>query len=59
MALVLKDRIKETTTTQGTAAYALGGAFSGFKAFSEIGATNETYYACTDGTDYELGKGTY
>lgn len=59
MALVLKDRIKETTTTQGTAAYALGGAFSGFKAFSEIGDTNETYYACTDGTDYEIGKGAY
>ena len=53
MALVLKDRIKETTTTTGTGTYTLAGAVTGFEAFSQIGNSN-TYYACTDGTDFEL-----
>ena len=59
MALVLKDRIKETTSTTGTGTYTLGGAVSGFEAFSEIGDGNTTYYCCTDGTDFEVGVGTY
>lgn len=59
MALVLKDRIKETTTTTGTGTYTLAGAVTGFEAFSEIGNSNTTYYACTDGTDFEIGIGTY
>ena len=59
MALVLKDRIKETTTTTGTGTYTLAGAVTGFEAFSQIGNSNTTYYACTDGTDFEIGIGTY
>ena len=59
MALVLKDRVKETTTTTGTGTYTLAGAVSGFEAFSEIGNSNTTYYCCTDGTDFEVGIGTY
>ena len=59
MALVLKDRVKETTTTTGTGTYTLAGAVAGFEAFSEIGDGNTTYYACTDGTDFEVGIGTY
>lgn len=59
MALVLKDRVKETTTTTGTGTYTLAGAVTGFEAFSEIGDGNTTYYACTDGTDFEVGIGTY
>lgn len=59
MALVLKDRVKETTTTQGTGTYTLAGAVAGFEAFSEIGDGNTTYYCCTDGTDFEVGVGTY
>ena len=59
MALVLKDRVKETTTTTGTSTYTLAGAVTGFEAFSEIGDGNTTYYACTDGTDFEVGVGTY
>jgi len=59
MALVLKDRVKETTSTTGTGTYTLAGAVSGFEAFSEIGNGNTTYYACTDGTDFEVGIGTY
>jgi len=59
MALVLKDRVKETTTTTGTGTYTLAGAVSGFEAFSEVGDGNTTFYCCTDGTDFEIGVGTY
>jgi len=59
MALTIKDRIKETTTTTGTGTYTLGGAVGGFDAFSTIGDGNTTYYACSDGTDFEVGIGTY
>ena len=34
MALVLNDRVRETTTTTGTGAVALGGAVSGFETFA-------------------------
>jgi hypothetical protein len=59
MALVLKDRVKETTTTTSTGTYTLAGAATGFQAFSVIGDGNQTYYAVTDGTDWEVGIGTY
>jgi hypothetical protein len=59
MAFVIKDRVKETTTTTGTGTLTLAGALNGFDAFSEIGDGNNTYYACTDGADFEVGIGTY
>ena len=59
MALVVKDRIKETTTTTGTGTVTLIGADSGFQAFSVLGDGNTTYYAITSGTDWEVGTGTY
>ena len=59
MALVLKDRIKESTVTTGTGTYTLSGAVTGFEAFSSVGDGNTTYYVCTDGTDFEVGIGTY
>ena len=59
MALVIKDRVKETTSTTGTGTLTLAGAFSGFDSFAEIGDSNTTYYSCTDGTDFEVGIGTY
>jgi len=59
MALVLADRIKETTTTTGTGTYTLGGAATGFESFAAVGNGNTTYYCCTDGTDFEVGVGTY
>lgn len=59
MTLVVRDRVKETTTTTGTGTYTLAGAQTGFEAFSSIGDGNETYYCCTDGTDFEIGVGTY
>jgi len=59
MAIILKDRVKQQTTTTGTGTYTLSGSFAGFDAFTEIGDGNETYYCCTDGTDFEIGRGTF
>jgi len=61
MALVLKDRVKETTTTTGTGTITLAGAVTGFDSFSVIGDTNTTYYAIVAQTpgEWEVGVGTY
>lgn len=61
MALVLKDRVKETTTTTGTGTLTLAGAVSGFQSFSVVGDGNTTYYAVVnaDGSEWEVGLGTY
>ena len=60
MALVLKDRVKETTTTVGTGTLTLDGAETGYQAFSVIGDGNTTYYAISSsGSEWEVGIGTY
>ena len=59
MALVYSDRVKETTTTTGTGAYILDGAVTGYQDFSVVGDTNTCHYCATDGTDWEVGIGTY
>ena len=59
MALVVKDRVQETTTTTGTGTVTLAGAVTGFQTFSVIGDGNTCYYAITSGTDWEVGLGTY
>jgi hypothetical protein len=61
MALVLKDRVKETTTTTGTGTVTLAGAVTGFQAFSVIGDGNTTFYTIAEqsGNDFEVGIGTY
>ena len=60
MALILKDRVQETSTTQGTGSFTLNGAVTGFSSFSVIGNGNTTYYAITtSGTEFEIGIGTY
>ena len=60
MALVISDRIKETTTTTGTGTYTLGGAITGFETFTaNLSNGDTTYYCCTDGTDFEVGLGTF
>ena len=61
MALVLNDRVKETTTTTGTGALTLGGAVTGFETFGTgVGNSNTTYYAVTLGgsAEFEVGLGT-
>jgi hypothetical protein len=59
MALVVKDRVQETSTTTGTGTFTLAGAVSGFQSFSAIGDANTTYYAIVGGTEWEVGLGTY
>jgi hypothetical protein len=59
MALVLADRVQETSTTTGTGTFTLAGAVTGFQSFSAIGNGNTTYYTITDGTNWEVGIGTY
>ena len=49
MALVLNDRVKETSTTQGTGTLNLAGASTGFVTFvAGIGNTNTTYYCISE-----------
>jgi hypothetical protein len=59
MALVLRDRVQETTTTTGTGTITLAGAVSGFQSFSVIGDANTTYYTIQAGSEWEVGIGTY
>jgi hypothetical protein len=59
MAFVVADRVKVTSTTTGTGTYTLGSASTGFQDFTVIGDGNTTYYTATDGTDWEVGIGTY
>ncbi len=61
MALVLKDRVKETTTTTGTGSFSLAGAVTGYDSFGQIGTGNTTYYAVylDGGSEWEVGIGTY
>ena len=60
MALVLKDRVKETTTSTGTGSVVLAGAVTGFQSFASALADGDTtYYTIEDGTDWETGLGTW
>ena len=61
MALVINDRVKETTTTTGPGTLNLAGAVTGFETFvAGVGDGNTTYYAITlPGTaEFEVGLGT-
>ena len=61
MALVINDRVKETSTTTGTGAVSLGGAVTGFETFAAgIGNSNTVYYciAHQDQDEFEVGLGT-
>jgi hypothetical protein len=59
MALVLKDRVKETTATSGTGTILLDGAATGYQSFAVVGNGNQTYYTIAGGSDWEVGIGTY
>lgn len=61
MALVLNDRVKETSTTTGTGTLNLAGAVQDFEGFvAGIGTGNTTYYSIVNtGTgEFEVGIGT-
>jgi len=61
MALVINNRVRETTTTTGTGAQTLAGAVDGFQTFAAgIGNSNTTYYAISLNTanEWEVGLGT-
>lgn len=60
MALIVADRVQETTNSTGTGAYTLGGAVAGFQTFASVVSNADTvYYSITDNADYEVGLGTY
>lgn len=61
MALVLKDRVRENTTTTGTGSVVLAGTSSGYQNFSVIGDANTTYYTIANpiANEWEVGIGTY
>lgn len=59
MALILADRVKETTSTTGTGTLTLAGVATGYQSFSAVGNGNTTYYCCAGATEWEVGLGTY
>lgn len=61
MALVIKDRVRETTSTNGTGTITLTGAVLGYDSFLDVGDGNTTYYCIANpGTvEWEVGVGTY
>jgi len=61
MALIIKDRVQETSTTSGTGTLTLAGAVTGYQSFaSAIGSGNTTYYGIyeTQTSNWEVGIGT-
>ena len=59
---ILKDRVKETTTTTGTGNVTLAGADTGFRAFSTVFSVGaQTYYTIANATtgEFEVGRGSY
>jgi hypothetical protein len=61
MALIVNDRVKETSTTTGTGTFSLAGAETGYESFvSGIGTGNTTYYAIelNSAGEFEVGIGT-
>lgn len=62
MAHVVKDRVKESSTTTGTGNITLAGAVTGFITFASRLANNDTCYYCIEhqsANEWEVGKGTW
>jgi hypothetical protein len=59
MALVVYDRVQETTATTGTGTITLGGAVAGYQTFAVVGNGNTTFYCIVNGSAWEVGIGTY
>lgn len=65
MALVLKDRVRESSTSSGTGSITLAGAYTGYQTFASAVASGSTVYytirnttAGNDG-EWEVGVGTF
>jgi hypothetical protein len=61
MAHITADRVRQTTTST-TSPFALSGSVAGFRDFSSVLSTNDTFWyaiASTPGSDWEVGLGTY
>ena len=61
MALILADRVRETSTTTGTGTLTLGGAVTSYQSFAVVGDANTTYYTIVNqnAAEWEVGIGTY
>ena len=62
MALVIADRVRETTTTTGTGTITLAGAVTNFETFTaNLSNSDTTYYSIVDNTNgaFEVGLGTF
>jgi hypothetical protein len=65
MALVLKDRVKETSSSSGTGSITLTGAFAGYQTFNAAVASGSTVYYTIHNlvpgfdTEWEVGVGTF
>ena len=59
MALQLFDRVQVTATANTTVSFTLGSAVAGYQAFSVLTNGDTTYYGSSDGTNWEVGIGTY
>lgn len=58
--LVISDRVKESSSTQGSGSITLASTASSFQSFaSGVGDGNSTYYCIENGVNWEVGKGTY
>jgi hypothetical protein len=61
MTVSVADRVWETTTTTGTGSISMGGAKTGFQAFSAGFSSGNTIYYCIAGqgtSEWEVGQGT-
>ena len=67
MALIVEDRVQETSISTGTGAFTLAGAVAGFRTFASVCSTNDTLYYTIQAVDangvptgeWEDGLGTY
>lgn len=67
MAIIVADRVLETSTTVGTGAYTLGGAVTGYRAAGAVCANGDTFTYYADDVDaygrslgaWETGLGTW
>ena len=59
MSVAAFDRVQQTGTANTTVSFTLSGTTAAYQSFAVVGNGNTTYYAATDGTNWEVGIGTY